>query len=151
MQPYNLLTEIYSREIPNSSTPGTSNIFIHPEAKHGLFHDFLVDSKTLYETFKSVVAKFPMSPYLGTRSKKPDGTVGDYEWLSYAEVNRKAKKIGWGLAEFGFCEKDSDGNSFFGIYSKNRAEWIICDLACIFHNIITVPIYDTLQPDAWII
>ena len=117
MEPYNPSTEMYSKEIPNSSTPGTSNIFIHPEAKQGLSDDFLSGSKTLYEAFKNTVVKSPESPYLGTRSKKPDGTLGEYQWLSYAEVNRRAKKIGYGLAEFGFCEKDSDGNSFFGIYS----------------------------------
>ena len=31
-----------------------------------------------------------------------------------------------------------------GIFSKNRAEWSIVDIACCLFKIISIPIYDTL-------
>lgn len=31
-----------------------------------------------------------------------------------------------------------------GIYAKNREEWVVSDLACIFNDITSVPLYDTL-------
>jgi long-chain acyl-CoA synthetase len=37
---------------------------------------------------------------------------------------------------------------FLGIYSKNREEWIMSELAGISQGVTTVPLYDTLGPDA---
>ena len=34
--------------------------------------------------------------------------------------------------------------NFVGIYSKNRLEWGLIDMACIFYGITSVPLYDTL-------
>ena len=34
-----------------------------------------------------------------------------------------------------------------GINSKNREEWLILDIACVFYNITIVPFYDTLGAD----
>ena len=33
---------------------------------------------------------------------------------------------------------------FIGIFAKNREEWVVTDLACIFNKIKYVPFYDTL-------
>ena len=33
---------------------------------------------------------------------------------------------------------------FIGIFSKNRPEWVLTDIACLFYGITSVPIYDTL-------
>ena len=37
---------------------------------------------------------------------------------------------------------------FLGIYSKNREEWIISELAGISQGVTTVPLYDTLGPES---
>ena len=34
--------------------------------------------------------------------------------------------------------------SFVGIFSKNRVEWSIVDIAGILFKLVTIPIYDTL-------
>jgi long-chain acyl-CoA synthetase len=31
-----------------------------------------------------------------------------------------------------------------GIFSKNRAEWAVVDVACILYKLVSIPIYDTL-------
>jgi long-chain acyl-CoA synthetase len=63
-------------------------------------------------------------------------------------VKNKVQKIGWALSSLRLTEKDDDGNAFLGLWSKNRYEWLVMDLVCIFQDIISVPIYDTLQRDA---
>ncbi len=37
---------------------------------------------------------------------------------------------------------------FLGIFSKNREEWAIADLACLRNNVTIVPFFDSLGPDA---
>lgn len=33
---------------------------------------------------------------------------------------------------------------FVGIFSRNRPEWTILDIACVLYGLVTIPIYDTL-------
>jgi long-subunit acyl-CoA synthetase (AMP-forming) len=33
---------------------------------------------------------------------------------------------------------------FVGIFSKNRAEWSVVDIACVLFKLVSIPIYDTL-------
>ena len=137
---------IYSIEVPNSAKPGSSSVFVNPQSRAYLMSQNPYGN-TLYEIFESAVRRFPNQPYLGTRAKTEAG-FGDYQWLTYEQVQTRARSIGWGLSALGLAEKDEDGNSFLGIYSKNRMEWILMDHACIRQDIITVPVYDTLQSDA---
>jgi long-chain acyl-CoA synthetase len=34
--------------------------------------------------------------------------------------------------------------NLIGIYSKNRTEWMITDIACVLFGLVSVPLYDTL-------
>ena len=136
----------YSIEVPGSARPGYSPVYVNPNSKAYL----LVQNpygNTLYETFKSAVSRFSNLPYLGTRAKLENG-FGKYEWLTYGEVDKKAEKIGWALAHLGFAKKNDEGFAFLGIFSKNRMEWMLMDHACIKQDIITIPIYETLQSDS---
>lgn len=38
--------------------------------------------------------------------------------------------------------------SFLGIFSKNREEWAITDLACVRSSVTIVPFFDSLGPAA---
>lgn len=138
----------YTIEIPGSDKPGESCIFVHPQAKAYLASSLPSGAHTLYESFKHSARAFPDKPYLGTRTLNPDGTFGGYEWITYDEVNRKVERIGWGLQRLGLGELNEDGHAFLGLYAKNRAEWILMDLACNFQSITSVPVYDTLQSDS---
>ena len=37
---------------------------------------------------------------------------------------------------------------FMGIYSKNREEWAVADLACARSDVTIIPFYDSLGPEA---
>lgn len=48
-----------------------------------------------------------------------------------------------GLAGLGLKKNDS-----VGLFSVNRAEWVMGEQACFMQTFITVPLYDTLGVDA---
>ena len=81
--------------------------------------------------------------FLGTRTYKPDGTRGPYQWQSYGDVAKRVANLGSGLLALGLRRGES-----VGVISVNRAEWLITDVACATHALVTVPLYDTLGPDA---
>lgn len=97
---------------------------------------------TLHDNFVHAVDSFPDYKYLGTRVRV-DGTVGEYKWMTYGEVSTARSAIGSALQNYGL----SKGMSV-GLYFINRPEWIVVDHACSAYSFISVPLYDTLGPDA---
>ncbi|XP_071952415.1 long-chain-fatty-acid--CoA ligase 1-like isoform X2 [Antedon mediterranea] len=57
----------------------------------------------------------------------------------------RACSIGSALVEKGFSPGQ---NTYIGLYSNNRPEWVIAEQACFRFNMVTVPLYDTLGTDA---
>ena len=140
-------TFTYTVPVPGSETPGSSQIYVNPDAKPYLAGSLASGAKNLFENFKSSVQRHGSRPFLGTRVQKQDGSLGDYSWKTYGEVDEIARKLGNGLVSLGLNERDEDNNAFVGIYSKNREEWIYMDLACIGQSITSVPLYDVQQAD----
>lgn len=97
---------------------------------------------TLHDNFVHAVESFPDYKYLGTRVRV-DGTVGEYKWMTYGEVSTARSAIGSALQNYGL----SKGMSV-GLYFINRPEWVVVDHACSAYSYISVPLYDTLGPDA---
>lgn len=46
-----------------------------------------------------------------------------------------------------FDDEDAKDLRMIGIHSKNREEWVITDIACMYDSVVTVPLYDTLGPN----
>ncbi|GLJ14196.1 hypothetical protein SUGI_0227800 [Cryptomeria japonica] len=102
----------------------------HPEI--GTLHDSFVNAVNSYHDFK----------YLGTRIRM-DGTVGEYKWMTYGEAGTARTAIGSGLVYHGIPK-----GACIGIYLINRPEWLVIENACASYSYISVPLYDTLGPDA---
>ncbi|CAA7405906.1 unnamed protein product [Spirodela intermedia] len=100
------------------------------------------DIGTLHDNFVHGVESFRDYKYLGTRIRD-DGTVGEYKWMTYGETSTARTAIGSGLV----CNGIPQGASV-GLYFINRPEWIIVDHACSAYSYVSVPLYDTLGPDA---
>lgn len=84
--------------------------------------------------------------FLGTRSYlSPEKNLdrGEYQWTTYAEAAKRVGNIAAGLRNLGLNAKDC-----VGIVSANRTEWVLTDMACNVQSFISVPLYDTLGPDA---
>lgn len=97
---------------------------------------------TLHDNFVHAVESFPDYKYLGTRVRV-DGTVGEYKWMTYGEVSAGRSAIGSALQNYGLSK-----GMTVGLYFINRPEWIVVDQACSAYSFISVPLYDTLGPDA---
>ncbi len=95
----------------------------------------VVDAPTMY---RSAVKKYPTMPFLGTRTVTK-GVVGAYQFQTYQQVAARINAVASGLAAFSFAAGDR-----VGLYSVNRADWIIAEQACFAQNLCTVPLYDTL-------
>ncbi|KAF5208223.1 Long-chain-fatty-acid--coa ligase [Thalictrum thalictroides] len=97
---------------------------------------------TLHENFVHAVETFQDHKYLGTRIRV-DGTVGEYKWMTFGEAGTARSSVGSGLLYHGIPKGAS-----IGLYFINRPEWVIVDHACSAYSFISVPLYDTLGPDA---
>ena len=73
-----------------------------------------------------------------------NGVAGPYVWKSYNEVFVQVKNFGSGLAK----RKLLSPNSNVALFSINRPEWVIAEQACFMFGWVTVPLYDTLGPEA---
>ncbi|XP_044380465.1 long chain acyl-CoA synthetase 6, peroxisomal isoform X2 [Triticum aestivum] len=63
--------------------------------------------------------------------------------MTYGEASTSRTAIGSGLIYHGISE-----GARIGLYFINRPEWIIIDHACAAYSYVSVPLYDTLGPDA---
>ncbi|CAG5115986.1 unnamed protein product, partial [Candidula unifasciata] len=98
--------------------------------------------ETLYDGFKRGLQLSGDRQCLGWKEdEKP------YQWLTYKEVDARATVFGAGLVHLGLPQ---DNETHVGIYSQNRVEYVICDLAFYHHSLTGVPLYDTLGEDACI-
>ena len=99
--------------------------------------------KTLYENWEASFQRFGPEPCLGTRVAKKSGKPGPYKWISYDDVGALRTAAGSGLLHYGVKP-----GATVGLYSVNCAEWIIIDAAIHAYSMVSVPLYDTLGPEA---
>src|SRR5436190_12785750 len=90
------------------------------------------EPKTLNELFNSAVDRFRDSEFL--RFKAAD------EWrsLTFGEVARRVRELALGLHSLGIERGDR-----VAIWSENRPEWNLADLAVLAIGAVDVPIYAT--------
>ncbi|XP_031397771.1 long chain acyl-CoA synthetase 6, peroxisomal-like [Punica granatum] len=139
-----VLEQGYSVVLPEKLHTGKWNVYRsarYPLKLLSRFPDH-PDIGTLHDNFVRAVDTFQDYKYLGTRVRV-DGTVGDYKWMTYGEAGTARTAIGSGLISYGIPKGSS-----IGLYFINRPEWLIVDHACSAYSYISVPLYDTLGPDA---
>ncbi|XP_040293319.1 long-chain-fatty-acid--CoA ligase 5 [Bufo bufo] len=98
------------------------------------------DAKTLYEVFMRGLRVSGNGDCLGYR--KPNQA---YQWITYKQVVDRAEHLGSGFIHKG-CKASPE--QFIGVFSQNRPEVVIADLACFTYSMVVVPLYDTLGPEA---
>ncbi len=94
-------------------------------------------AETIYEYFLEVEAKGPDKTAL--MHKEGD----DYKGTTYKELKDTINRVAAHLRTLGFKKGDKAA-----IFSYNRPEWVIADLAVLKLGGITVPIYHTLSEPA---
>ncbi|KAG9062163.1 hypothetical protein KI688_006495 [Linnemannia hyalina] len=142
-----------SVEVPGTRTPGATGHY-----RHAGFADELVDNiradptvKTLYDLFQSSLVKFQDKDMLGSRNYDPvTKSWSGYNWQSYRQVDQRTNAFGSGVMHIN--EAVLGGTQLnrwsLGIWSLNRPEWFISEMICNYYNLVSVPLYETLGPDA---
>eukprot|EP00922_Rhytidocystis_sp_ex-Travisia-forbesii_P034201 GHVS01050815.1.p1 GENE.GHVS01050815.1~~GHVS01050815.1.p1 ORF type:complete len:661 (-),score=100.09 GHVS01050815.1:370-2352(-) len=150
----------YAVAVPNSAKPGFSSVYRTPETVHGELTRTIpaLDFNSFWSGTVRCAERFGVSPALGTRAVKADGTKGEYKWINFKELVARVLSVGSSLIEFELATEQTFavpagaryGGSFrfLGINAKNRQEWTVLDLACNAFGITSVPLYDTLGDDA---
>jgi len=72
-------------------------------------------------------------------------------WKNYRQVYNESHAVAKYLFKNGLCPKeifDEGEFQFLALYSKNRAEWAITDLACAMSAVTVVTLYDTLGTES---
>ncbi|ERN12662.1 long chain acyl-CoA synthetase 6, peroxisomal isoform X1 [Amborella trichopoda] len=134
----------YSVVLPEKLQTGKWNVYRSarsPLKLVGRFPDH-PDIGTLHDNFMHATKSFQDFKYLGSRIRV-DGTVGDYKWMTYGEAETARTAVGSGLRHHEILK-----GARIGLYFINRPEWIIVDHACSAYSFVSVPLYDTLGPDA---
>ncbi|XP_052189751.1 long chain acyl-CoA synthetase 6, peroxisomal isoform X1 [Diospyros lotus] len=138
------LEQGYSAVLPEKLQTGKWNVYRSARSPLTLVSRFPDHPEigTLHDNFVHSVETFRDYKYLGTRIRF-DGTVGEYKWMTYGEAGTARSAIGSGLVYHGIPK-----GACVGLYFINRPEWLIVDHACSAYSYISVPLYDTLGPDA---
>nr|GEW00733.1 long chain acyl-CoA synthetase 6, peroxisomal-like [Tanacetum cinerariifolium] len=134
----------YSVVLPEKLQTGNWNVYrsaLSPLKLVSRFHDH-PEIATLHDILVHAVETYGDNIYLGNRVRV-DGTVGEYKWMTYREAGIARLEVGSGLLYHGIPKGSS-----VGLYFSNRPEWVIVDNACSAYSYISVPLYDTLGPDA---
>lgn len=133
---------------------GESSIYRHPKAVKELHHS--PDPKkirTLRDNVLHAENLHGAKNCLGTKRPSPSNpNQFVYEWKSYKTCTNLARDLASGLLALGLVPPIKEYKDYelhmFGVYSKNREEYLIADLAAILYGLTSVPIYDTLGVQA---
>eukprot|EP01107_Rhizomastix_libera_P005779 TRINITY_DN1966_c0_g1_i1.p1 TRINITY_DN1966_c0_g1~~TRINITY_DN1966_c0_g1_i1.p1 ORF type:complete len:763 (+),score=214.16 TRINITY_DN1966_c0_g1_i1:2-2290(+) len=110
------------------------------------------DHEVFYSVWEKARAKYHDLACLGMRSVICDAATsdtgktkyGEYKWQSYADVGTIADKVGSSLATTMHAQKGEN----IGLYSNNRAEWMISDIAIHRQGMTSVPLYSTFGKES---
>lgn len=152
--------------LPGSAQEGYSPIYRNKMSQGGLISKPHSSISTISDVFKTGVENFGANDCIGVRRVKTDGTLGEYQWESYQEVDRLQRNFGAGVffilknnPYLGDSEQhqkieshpeitaSGDMSFILTLYSHNRREWCITDLACSNYSITNTCLYDTLGPE----
>ena len=98
--------------------------------------EFYVSS--MEDTLRRVFHLYRDRNCMGTRDRDPHDPslyLNSYSWITYQTVSDRVDHFGHGLRSL------IDERGHLSICAANRPEWLITDFACMFQNLISVPIY----------
>ena len=97
------------------------------------------------EALKNSYNEHPQTPSLGQRIINPDGTLGDYEYLTYKQLYPLVVQLGRSMRkQFPWLERQGR----IGFFGKNCRDLQLFSLSLQSQDQISVPIYDTLGDEA---
>ncbi|KAI7879036.1 acetyl-CoA synthetase-like protein [Lichtheimia hyalospora FSU 10163] len=136
---------------PPYTVPASSSQDVEGETqvmRHFLFKDKLVEKpddlekQTMWEMYLHGYEIGGDRPFLGAR-RMEEGVAKEYVWQTHKQVRERIDNFAKGLSTLGLKRQKS-----LGVYSVNRPEWTISELACYRQAYVIVALYDTLGAEA---
>ncbi|KAJ1722944.1 medium-chain fatty acid-CoA ligase faa2 [Coemansia erecta] len=143
--------------VPDSAEPGYSAIMRNPRHPTNIFPDPAPNTSTLDELFRFHVHAQPTARFMGTRKYNPvTRKFLDYSFVSRQEALQRVEHFGAGLdLVYQRHAKDARGvmhgtnrQLALGLYSVNRAEWLLAEFGGFRSNKFSVALYDTLGAES---
>lgn len=136
--------------VPNTFEPGYSSVYRNAHAPDFIVNRVHDSMSTLYEVFEMSVKFYGENRCLGKRefNKTTNKFNEFFSWETYSTVGRRRKNLGSGILNLikdYNVETESD-KFIVSIFSPNRPEWIISQLASSAYSLPTTALYDTLGP-----
>lgn len=148
--------------LPNSEEKGYSPIYRSAYSPDKLITKMHPSLDTLYALFEFGYQFYKDRRAFGVREKLPDGTAGRYQWQNYHTVRRRRNNLGSGIffvlennpyrskseihQNLAYDPLKKNESFVLTIFSPNRPEWALADMACIAYSITNTALYDTLGP-----
>ncbi|ODQ79765.1 hypothetical protein BABINDRAFT_171393 [Babjeviella inositovora NRRL Y-12698] len=141
-------------QLPNSQEPGYSAVYRNSYVKDTPLYETVHPAlNTVYASFENAAKIFADNPCLGRRIFRDKTQSFDdfYSWYTYAEVQKRKRNLGAGIlsvvrnSEFRTTAHKEDG-FVVSIFSFNKVEWSLTDLACSAYSLANTALYDTLGP-----
>ena len=141
LKPHGRTKDIIS--VKHETNPRKLDTVVHP------------GSDTLWKCYKRQVWKHPEKPFLGARTLSCDHfcglndekpKLGNYSWKTFSEIDQYVEAASRSFISRGFCPlikskvQGTPDLKFLGIFSENRPEWTITEIACTGDSVVIVPI-----------
>ncbi|KAM9901371.1 hypothetical protein OXX79_004581 [Metschnikowia pulcherrima] len=158
--------------VPGSAQNGYSPVF-RSNAVGSVKKTLFPELNTYFALWENAVACFGDKPALASRPFNYNTKISEPRYVTetFAQVDEKKRSFGAGFLHllqhspykkssieshvkidrhFENCQSYNAENLSFvlTIYSANRAEWVITDLACVAYSVTNTVLYDTLGPNA---
>lgn len=150
--------------IPDTEEEGYSPIYRNQYNPDGLITKLHNSLDTLYALFEFGYKFSGDQNAFGVREKLPDGSFGRYHWQDYHTVRRRRNNLASGVffvlennpfrtdsevhRNINYNPTRKDDSFVLTIFSGNRPEWVLADMATIAYSITNTALYDTLGPNA---
>ncbi|KAK6202891.1 long-chain-fatty-acid CoA ligase [Scheffersomyces amazonensis] len=152
-------------EVPNSKIDGFSSVYRNAYSPDKLLSKPHPSIDSLYKAFHHSVNVRPNGPCFGSRKKLSNGKFGPYVWQDFQTINNRKTNLGSGLffilqnnpyrsstdpeldLSYNPLNQDVQSKFIVSLFSHNREEWAIADLACQSYSITNTALYDSLGPD----
>ena len=99
-----------------------------------------IEGATIVDTLRLNARRIPDRPAVRRRGPADEGSA--WETWTWAEYVGAIREVTAGLAELGIMPGEQ-----VGIFSNNRLEWHLADLATLANGSVTVPLYQTSSPE----
>ncbi|CCG25291.1 hypothetical protein CORT_0H01790 [Candida orthopsilosis Co 90-125] len=158
-------------KLPGTAKPGFSEVYRNGALPNGIKESITLELNTYPKIFASSVKRHPHQPCLAHHEYDYENEqhMERYASLTYQQIDHRKTNFINGLMFLlesnpyknlaleshqkivnhskEYTKYDKDNISFIvTLYSGNRAEWIITDLACSANSVTTTALYDTLGP-----